>query len=110
VVSPRNILVGYDGSDCAGRALERAAGLAGYDSVVTVVSPDAGLLAEARELLLNRHVPALYSAPPGELAETLLDKACELEADLVVVGGASRNGAMGAKMVDDAPCDVLVVR
>lgn len=104
---PRNILVAYDGSDSARRALDRAAALSGYGSVLTVVSADGPeALAEARERLLSRQVAALYVERAGEAGEALIEKARELEADLVVIG--RRSGS--ADVIREAPCDVLVVR
>jgi len=61
---PRSILVGYDDSDAARRALDRAADLAGYGSRLTVVSvaQDEGpllgdVLDSARTRLIERDVP-----------------------------------------------------
>ncbi|WP_424697385.1 universal stress protein, partial [Gaiella sp.] len=54
--------------------------------------------------------------PVGEPAVELVDAARELDADLVVLGRRSRSlrrvvlGSVSAKVVRDAPCDVLVVR
>ena len=114
-------MVGYDGSDAAGRALDAAADLAGYGSTLTVVTvhsrePDGSTTATAREHLLRRHVEARYHETSGEPALALLEKAQELEADLIVIG--SRNGgalpapigSVSSKVVRHAPCDVLVVR
>jgi nucleotide-binding universal stress UspA family protein len=119
----RRILVGYDGSEPAERALERAADLTGYGSTLTVVTVAAeeaddaqGLLSRARELLLHRHVPASYVERSGAPAAELVGAAAALEADLVVVGRRSRSlrrlvlGSVSADVVRDAPCDVLVVR
>ena len=120
---PRRILVGYDGSEPAERALERAAGLTGYGSTLTVVSVAAdeeddaqGLLARARESLLRRHVPASYVERSGTPAAEIVGAAAALESDLVVVGRRSRSlrrlvlGSVSADVVRDAPCDVLIVR
>jgi nucleotide-binding universal stress UspA family protein len=120
---PRKIIVGYDDSDAARRALDRAADLAGYASTLTVVSverngrshaPDA--LASAREHLLGRHVPATYLQPVGEAADTLVETAEELEADLLIVGRRSRGslrrlvlGSVSEAVIRRATCDVLVV-
>jgi nucleotide-binding universal stress UspA family protein len=114
----KKIMVGYDGSDAARRALDRAAELAGYGSVVTVVTVvgvggvgrGRALLAEARDRLLSRHVRALYVEPAGDPAESLIDRARELQADLLVVGRSGANASPSVEGVPDAPCDVLVVR
>jgi nucleotide-binding universal stress UspA family protein len=118
---PRRILVGYDGSDAAGRALDAAADLVGYGSTLAVVTVQNGelrrsVVAEARGHLRNRHVQARYHEPSGEPAEQLVEAARELEADLVVVGRRDRTplrgllGSVSWKVVRRAPCDVLVVR
>ena len=133
----KRIIVGYDGSDSARRALDRAAELAGYGTTVTVVSvappaysaglpagADAAdvqrareLLAEARDALALRQVSVTTLDPIGSAAEQIVLAADELGADLVVVG--SRNGhaeeravlgSTSTKVLHHAPCDVLVVR
>ena len=59
---------------------------------------------------------ASYLQPVGEPAAELVDAARELDADLVVLGRRSRSlrravlGSVSAKVVRNAPCDVLVVR
>jgi nucleotide-binding universal stress UspA family protein len=128
----RSILVGYDGSDAAERALDAAADLVGYGSTLAVVSVApareddrlddvAGhsglLLGEARERLLRRQVTARYLEPVGEPAEMLVEAARELDADLIVVGRRNQSalqrlvlGSVSAKVVRRAPCDVLVVQ
>ena len=120
---PRKIMVAYDDSDAARRALDRAADLAGYGSTLTVVSVaseggryHSGPLDQAREQLVRRHVTATYLQPVGEPAAELVEAARELDADLVVLGRRSRSlrrlvlGSVSAKVVRQAPCDVLVVR
>jgi nucleotide-binding universal stress UspA family protein len=118
---PRRIIVGYDGSDAARRALDSAADLAGYGSTLAVVTVQNGehsgaVAREARELLLRRHVEARYLETTGEPADRLLEAAYELEADLVVVGRRNGSplphllGSVSAKVVRRAACDVLVVR
>ncbi|MGZ8703030.1 MAG: universal stress protein [Gaiellaceae bacterium] len=118
---PKRIMVGYDGSDAAARALDVAADLAGYGSTLAVVTvhtgePDRATAAAARERLLRRHVQARYVETGGEPADALLDKARELEAELIVIGrsnGGMRPAPIGSvsfEVVRDAPCDVLVVR
>ena len=120
---PRTILVGYDDSDAARRALDRAADLAGYGSRVTVVSVarDEGpllgdVIDSARTRLIERHVAATYLQPAGEPADAIVDTAEEIEADLVVVGRRSRGpirrgglGSVSAAVARCAPCEVLVV-
>ena len=120
---PRRIMVAYDDADAARRALDRAADLAGYGSTLTVVTvaPEggryqAGPLDNARDQLIRRQVPATYLQPVGEAAAELVEAARELGADLVVLGRRSRSlrrlvlGSVSAKVVRQAPCDVLVVR
>ncbi|HET9287923.1 MAG TPA: universal stress protein [Gaiella sp.] len=119
----RRIVVGYDDSESAQRALDRAADLAGYGSTLTVVSVApagegyaAGPLERARERLLRRHVSATYLQPVGEPADELVGAAQKLDADLVVVGRRSRSlrrlvlGSVSAGVARQAPCDVLIVR
>ena len=119
---PRTILVGYDGSEAAQRALAAAADLVGYGSRLTVATVKAGAGAgdvsqTARELLHRRQVTARYVEPVGEPAEKLIETASEIGADLVVVGRRSRHalqrlvlGSVSADVVRGADCDVLVVR
>ena len=94
---PRRVLVGYDGSESAQRALDAAAGLMGYGSTLAVASvarsggePADAALDEARELLLKRHVSASYVQRHGDAADQLVDLAQMLGADLIVVGGRTR--------------------
>jgi nucleotide-binding universal stress UspA family protein len=117
----RRIVVGYDGSDAARRALDAAADLTGYGStlsVVTVQTEDVEqwISSDARARLLERHVAARYHVTAGEPAEELVEKAAELGADLLVVGRRSRSplrallGSVSSRVVRRAGCDVLVVR
>ena len=93
---PRRVLVGYDGSESAGRALDAAAGLIGYGSTLAVasVAPTGesaeAVLEEARERLLERHVAASYVLRHGDTADQLVEAALMLDADLIVVGGGPR--------------------
>ena len=132
----RNILVGYDGSEAAQRALDAAADLTGYGSSLAVVSvaspPENGssggftapggnvparrLLSEARRLLLRRHVTARYIDAVGDPAQMLIETARDLDADLIVVGRRDRSpvrrlvlGSVSATVLRRADCDVLVV-
>jgi nucleotide-binding universal stress UspA family protein len=130
----RTIVVGYDGSDAARRALGRAADLAGGDARVVVVhathplyprpydmeDPDEEarsdvLLEEARQLLGGRGIDAETRSPAGGAAEQLVAAAKEVEADAIVVGrrrstAAHMLGSVSSRVVEEAPCDVLVVR
>jgi nucleotide-binding universal stress UspA family protein len=116
----RRIIVGFDGSDAARRALDAAADLVGYGSTLSVVSvqngEQNGVMREAREQLQRRQVEARYHEPIGEPAEQLVETARELEADLLVVGRRNRTplrgllGSVSSRVVRRAHCDVLVVR
>ena len=79
---PRRIMVAYDGSDAAGRALDAAADLTGYGSTLAVVTVHAGEVdtattAGAHHRLLRRHVEARYHEASGEPVEQLVEKAHE---------------------------------
>jgi nucleotide-binding universal stress UspA family protein len=114
--------VGYDGSDAGERALDAAADLIGYGSTLAVVSVSAsdaatGLLEEAREQLVRRHVTAQYVSRAGDPAEELIEASRELGSDLIVVGRRQQSslrrlllGSVSEQVVKQAPCDVLVVR
>ncbi len=130
----RTIVVGYDGSDVARRALARAADLAADRARVVVVhatpslyppphavtDPDEErrsemLLEEARELLGRRGVTAETRRPVGDPGEELVATATETDADVIIVGRrrsplAHVLGSVSSKVVEQAPCDVLVVR
>jgi nucleotide-binding universal stress UspA family protein len=131
------IVVGYDGSDGAKRALDRAITLAGDDGQVTVVAAAetrarSGItegvrldpseierrrkdLEEAEALLAARGVDAETLGAQGDPGDVILDSA--KDADLVVVGSRGLNpfqrlllGSVSTKVVHRAECDVLVVR
>jgi nucleotide-binding universal stress UspA family protein len=131
------IVVGYDGSDGAKRALDRAIALAGDDGRLTVVTAaetharpgiteGARLdpselerrrkdLEEAKALLTTRGVDAETLGAQGDPGDVILDNA--KDADLVVVGSRGLNpfqrlllGSVSTKVVHRAECDVLVVR
>jgi nucleotide-binding universal stress UspA family protein len=130
--------VGYDGSPAAGRALERAAALAGQGTVSLVVASPTlstrGVVSEpildapAREeqrALLERGSATLRDhgvrarAVSSELpaAEALMQVARDEKADMVLVGATGTGyitrallGSTAENLVRHAPCDVLVVR
>ncbi len=131
------IVVGYDGSAAAKRALERAAELTSEPSHVVVIAvavpyPRSGItipanrdpeefrrraddLDVARRFLSSRGILAETLQARGNPAEVLVD--ASKDADLVIVGSASLNrlqrlvlGSVSSQVVRDAACDVLVVR
>jgi nucleotide-binding universal stress UspA family protein len=124
-MQPLTLLVGYDGSPSARRALDRAATLTNYGSqlVVATVSADErglekshGLLDEAERQLILQRVFCQKRALVGKPAEALISLAMETKADLIVVGNGKTAlqrlllGSVSTQVVHDAPCDVLVVR
>jgi len=120
---PKRILIGFDGTPGARRALETAVELLGYGSSLTVVSVGRdgerharAVLDDAHDLLLARLVTAEYMERIGDPAQELVAVASELDADLVVVGRRGgpeeqrvEPGSVSADVVRRAPCDVLVV-
>jgi nucleotide-binding universal stress UspA family protein len=115
----RRILVAFDDSDASRRALDAAADLMGYGSSLSVVHvrradvPVDRTGDVAREQLLRRRILGRYLEPSGHAAREIVNTACAIGADLVVVG--RRNavedtlGTVSSEIVRDAPCDVLVV-
>jgi nucleotide-binding universal stress UspA family protein len=131
------IVVGYDGSDAAKRALSRAADLAGDDAEVVVVAAAeprarAGItegahldpseierrrkdLDEAVAFLAERGIKAETIEAQGDPGDVVVEVA--KDADLAVVGSRGLNplqrlllGSVSSKVVHRADCDVLVVR
>lgn len=134
----RWVVVGYDGSDAAARALDRAAKAAGRHGTVVIVASEtqaaprgrdaealmeradgsSRLLEDARRLLAT-HAPVadvVSVARHGDPAEHLLDTARAVGADLIVIGRRGNTsvartllGSVATCVVGRAPCDVLVV-
>jgi nucleotide-binding universal stress UspA family protein len=135
----KTIVVGYDGTEPAQRALERAADLAqafGSKLVVTSVAPvlispgrtmgaidpadpeeeHERELAQARAFLDQRGIQAEYQPAVGEPAETILEVAERDNADLIVVGTRELNviqrllgQSVSAAVARRADRDVLIV-
>jgi nucleotide-binding universal stress UspA family protein len=131
------IIVGYDGSDHARRALEVAAAI-GNGASIKVVSavnvPAAGghggpgadpdeaaernrELREARDFFASKGLRVETAEGYGDPSDVLIDEARDAEADLIVVGTRGRNkveglllGSVSTRLVQNAPCSVLVAR
>lgn len=74
-------------------------------------------LAEARAFVAGQGMEADFIEGKGDAADVLLQEAEESGADLIVVGTRGLNvaqrwliGSVSSKVVQHAPCDVLVVR
>ncbi|MGZ8693613.1 MAG: universal stress protein [Gaiellaceae bacterium] len=131
------ILVAYDGSESARRALTEAAKLANGNglTVMSVAEPlpqfgragelmlpeeDAERrreLSDARQLLEQRGIEATFVERKGDAATRILDEAEGEHADLIVMGtrglGVGKRWLMGSvstKVLHHAHCNVLVVR
>jgi nucleotide-binding universal stress UspA family protein len=135
----QTIVVGYDETEPATRALDRAAELAaafGAKLIVTSVAPvmvapghSTGAvdptdtpsehlteLAHAREHLAGKGVHAEFQAALGEPAETIVELADERGADLIVVGTREPGvldrllgQSVSQSVSRRAHCDVLIV-
>jgi nucleotide-binding universal stress UspA family protein len=133
------VVVGFDGSEAAERALERAAKLAGADGRVVVVTarptavpsrvtPDdqildgpsaveqRDLLEHGRELLGAQEDRAAFVAVDANPAEALISVARSERARLIVVGQTGSGfvtrallGSTAENVLRHTPCDVLVV-
>jgi len=132
VTQRRKIVLGYDGSESAQRALARAEALAKRNGatvvLVDVVPPTyfgvpveeehaAIALEQARTYLSRQGVRAEVRKPIGEPARRLVETGKERGVELIVVGTRNRNlikrlllGSVSADVHHQAPCDVLIVK
>jgi nucleotide-binding universal stress UspA family protein len=135
----RAIVVGFDGSPAAKRALDRAAELAGDGGRVVLLGATTRLEStgvvdepilespspEERDAVLERGAAALRERgtepevvrADGQPAEALIQAARDAGADMIVVGSTGSDyaarailGSTAERVVRQAPCDVLVVR
>jgi nucleotide-binding universal stress UspA family protein len=135
----KRIVVGFDGSDNARKALERAAEIANGATVAVVsatspvrfasrdpaVSPEDpadvqardDALAEARKYLEEKGITGQYVTGHGNPADVIVQEAEESGADLIIVGtrghAAAKRALLGSvstNVVHHATVDVLVVR
>lgn len=134
----KNIVVGYDGSDRAMRAVEQAADLAtalgSQLHLVTAVSKDRihefGESSDKRKMsdvdiagerLTSvasnfNHLDIRSTARQGAPADVLLEEAVEVDADLILVGnrrvqGIGRVlGSIAEDVAHKAPCDVVIAK
>jgi nucleotide-binding universal stress UspA family protein len=134
----KRIVVGFDGSDNARKALARAAEIANGATiaVVSATSPQKFLrdpavsaedpadvearseaLAEARKYLEEKGITGQYVTGHGNPADVIVQEAEESGADLIVVGTRGHNlaqrailGSVSTNVVHHATVDVLVVR
>jgi nucleotide-binding universal stress UspA family protein len=134
----KSVVIAYDGSEAAKRALERAVELGTNGSQIqivavahlmpqvkgaaTVVDPIEvehvrQELAEAVKFLEKHGVTSKAIEGHGDPADVIVRAAKDADADLVIVGTSGRGaigrsllGSVSTKVVHHAPCDVLVVR
>jgi len=134
------IVVGYDGSEHSDRALERAVeigtSLGASLRVVSAAKVIAGAhprggspvepgaeedlaasIEKARGKLADAAIEAQLVEARGDPADVIVDQAKEHNAGLIVVGTHGRGrmgrmvaGSVSTKVVQNAACDVLVVR
>jgi nucleotide-binding universal stress UspA family protein len=135
--SAMKIVVGYDGSEAAKRALERATTLAGeHNRIVVVAAAEShartGItegahldpseverrrrdLDDAQAYLAKRGIEGETIEAQGDPGDVIVEAA--KDADLAIVGSRGLNplqrllmGSVSSKVVHRAECDVLVVR
>jgi nucleotide-binding universal stress UspA family protein len=126
------VVVGYDGSEGAGRALVRAGQAARGGEVVVVHAtapadasgvesdldaPDANELVRSAKELLGDDVHVSSRLERTDPVEALVSAARDVDAGLIVVGARGGDfvartlrGSVGERLVARAPCDLLIVR
>jgi nucleotide-binding universal stress UspA family protein len=118
------IVVGYDGTEQAERALEYAAALAAtvhaklvVANVVPLASDVPTELDRARTLLAGRRLDVEYQPAIGEPADAIVEVAERRDADLIVLGTRSPGAverllghSVSHGVLRDARCSLLVVR
>jgi nucleotide-binding universal stress UspA family protein len=132
------ILVAYDGSESAQRALVHAAELATNGAAVSVISvaeplPQFGRAApmmlpeedeerrheldDAKATLAAKGIEAAVVERKGDAATMIVDEAERESVDMIVMGTRGLNttkrwlmGSVSSRVVQHAPCNVLVVR
>lgn len=133
------LLVGYDGSESAKAALDRAAAMTLYGDTLGVISvaplvaggPRSGgpfvagdgpaehraELAEAVEFLTGRGIEPLTIAAIGDPGSAICEAAERDGYTMIVVGSRNLNGVKRAllgsvsdRVAHHAPCDVLIVK
>jgi nucleotide-binding universal stress UspA family protein len=135
-VAFQQIIVAYDDSEAARRALDDVADIAGDADVTVLTVVEAPLtslgpmptdpaelervrqlLEDAYERLAGRGVRVQAERAVGDPADRIIDEAERRHADLVVVGSHGKSlrerlrlGSVSAKVIKDARCAVLVVR
>jgi nucleotide-binding universal stress UspA family protein len=128
------IVIGYDGSESADRALDRAAELLDGEGDVVVVSAIHMLggkgggfdpiekedferqLGKAKARLADAGIAASTVEGMGDPARVIAEQAKQSGADLIVVGNSHKNilerllfGSVSGSVAHRADCDVLVV-
>ena len=83
----------------------------------SLLSEAEGAMKKVAAELATRGVPAEIVIKDGHPAEMIIDTAKEIGADLIVVGSHGRHGAkrfflgsVSAKVVEHAPCHILVIK
>lgn len=129
------LLVAFDGSDPARRALVHAADLAGRGETIAVVNVipvqsvssrletvsdderrrQRSLLREAGAILRKRGVEMMPMSAAGDPTTEIRSAAEQVHATIIVVGGGNGarrllHGSVRKRLLRRAPCDVLVVR